>query len=193
MSQSDKESLSALLDNEADELELRRILKSCEQDPELLTTWERYNLVQSLLHESAIPVNPDLSKRIAAQLQSESLPVVPLSNRFSEWQKNLTKVAIAASVALVFVVVVQTNLENDLLPSQVQQSEQQADPIASTERQSAGIVVEDVAFEVDPVALQRLSEYIESINLLDEEEPIHTQHIQDSPLFRLVNELEAKP
>ncbi len=104
-----------------------------------------------------------------------------------------TKVAIAASVALVFVVVVQTNLENDSLPSLVQQSEQQADPIASTERQSAGIVVEDVAFEVDPVALQRLSEYIESINLLDEEEPIHTQHIQDSPLYRLVNELEAKP
>ena len=41
MSQIEKESLSALLDNEVDELELRRVLKSCEQDPALLETWER--------------------------------------------------------------------------------------------------------------------------------------------------------
>jgi len=193
MSQFDKESLSALLDNEADELELRRILKSCEQDPELLTTWERYNLVQSLLHEFAIPVNPDLSRRIAEQLQSESLPAVRSSFRFADWQKNLTKVAIAASVAVVFVAVVQTNLENDSVPALVQQSEQQADSIPAAAGQAAGIVIEDVAFEVDPVALQRLSDYIESINLLDEEEPLHTEHIQDSPLYRLVNELEARP
>ena len=35
------ETISALLDNEADDLELRRFLKSCEQDPALLETWER--------------------------------------------------------------------------------------------------------------------------------------------------------
>lgn len=193
MSQLDKESLSALLDNEADELELRRILKSCEQDPELLTTWERYNLVQSLLHESAIPVNPDLSKRIAEQLQSESLPAASSSYRFSDWQKNLMKVAVAASVAVVFVVVVQTSLEMDSIPGLVQQSEQQADLVPSSGQQSAGIVVEDVAFEIDPAAQQRFMEWIESINLLDEEEPLHTEHIQDSPLYHLVNELEDKP
>ena len=47
MSQIDRESISALLDNEADDLELRRFLKACEQDPELLETWERFSLVQS--------------------------------------------------------------------------------------------------------------------------------------------------
>ena len=43
MSQIDSENISeiisALLDNEADNLELRRFLKSCEQDPTLLETW----------------------------------------------------------------------------------------------------------------------------------------------------------
>jgi len=38
MSQIEKETLSALLDNEADDLELRRFLKSFEQDPSLLET-----------------------------------------------------------------------------------------------------------------------------------------------------------
>ena len=193
MSQFDKESLSALLDNEIDEFELRRILKACEQDPELLNTWERYNLVQSLLHEPAIQVNPDLSKRIAAQIQSESLPAAATSNRFSGWQRNLAKVAVAASVALVFVVVVQTNLENDSVPALVQQSEQQSEQQADSSTPFTGIVVEDVAFEIDPAAQQRFMEWIESINLFDEEEPIHTEHIQDSPLYRLVNELEDKP
>ena len=52
------ETISALLDNEADDLELRRFLKSCEQDPNLLETWERYSLVQSALNESAQTSNP---------------------------------------------------------------------------------------------------------------------------------------
>ncbi len=70
MTQIEKESLSALLDNEADELELRRIIKSCEQDEELRATWGRYNLAQSLLHGAAVTVNPDLSRRIAQQVQA---------------------------------------------------------------------------------------------------------------------------
>jgi hypothetical protein len=35
-------------------------------------------------------------------------------------------------------------------------------------------------------------QYIESLTL-DDEEPVRIEHIQDSPLYRLVNELQAKP
>ena len=55
MSQFEKETLSALLDNEADDLELRRLLKSIDSNPELAETWERYCLEQSLMHDPATP------------------------------------------------------------------------------------------------------------------------------------------
>jgi hypothetical protein len=35
-------------------------------------------------------------------------------------------------------------------------------------------------------------QYIESLTI-DDEEPVRIEHIQDSPLYRLVNELQAKP
>jgi negative regulator of sigma E activity len=186
MSELERESLSALLDNEADDLELRRILKSCELDAELLETWQRYNLAQSLLHEAAVPVSPALSQRIFAQIATEESPQVPRS--WKVWQQNLAKGAIAASVALVFIVAVQTNLQQSSAPLLVEQNEQTPGILAP----NSTVVIEEIAFEVDPIAQQRLSDYLESMTI-DEEQPPHMEHIQDSPLFRLVNEFEAKP
>ena len=186
MSELEKESLSALLDNEADDLELRRILKSCEVNPELLETWQRYNLAQSLLHEAAVPVSPELSQRIFAQIETEESPQAPRS--WKVWQQNLAKGAIAASVALVFIVTVQTNLQQSSGPTLVQQNEQTPESFVP----NSAIVIEEVAFDVDPIAQQRLYDYVESMTI-DEEQPLHMEHIQDSPLFRLVNEFEAKP
>ena len=40
-----QESLSALMDNEADELELRRVLAACGEDAEMRAAWSRYQLV----------------------------------------------------------------------------------------------------------------------------------------------------
>ena len=42
---------------------------------------------------------------------------------------------------------------------------------------------------VDPEARQRLLEYIERMRF-DPEEPPRMEHIQDSPLFHLVNDLQ---
>ena len=64
MSEHKKESLSALLDNEADDLELRRVLNSYESDPETRAIWARYSLAQALLHEETVPVNSALSARV---------------------------------------------------------------------------------------------------------------------------------
>ena len=43
-----RESLSALLDNEANELEMERVLKHVADDDSLRQTWVRYNLVRAV-------------------------------------------------------------------------------------------------------------------------------------------------
>ena len=185
MSEHEKESLSALLDNEADDLELRRLLKSYESDPEIRETWERYSLAQALLHEEAVPISGNLSARIHEKIASEPTLSTP---RFSNWQQKLTKIAIAASVSAVFVVAVQSNLQRSATPELAVDNNTRA---KQAELESTALLSENTAFEVDPQAQQLLQEYISNIKI-DEEEPPLVEHIQDSPLFRLVNELQTR-
>ena len=185
-----KESLSAMLDNEADDLEIRRILKSSEPDQDqhqdLLDPWERYNLVQSAIQDSALPVSSELSKRIAEKIDLEAVPVAPAA-KFN-WQQGMAKLAVAASVALVFTFAIQTALDNgadnSFAPAQVAEGIDSASATLT-------LVADTETTEVDPLAQQRLRDYIESMTF-DEEEPVRIEHIQDSPLYRLVNELQAK-
>lgn len=48
------ESLSALADDEASELEVRRILKNVDRNPEMLACWQRYNLIGSLMRKETL-------------------------------------------------------------------------------------------------------------------------------------------
>jgi len=201
MSQNDSENsgetISALLDNEADDLELRRFLKSCEQDPALLETWERYSLVQSALHESAQPVNASLSQRIAAQIEQEApLSAAPVAPTQPSWKEGIAKMAIAASVAAVFLVAVQVNLDSSPGTSAVpviadQSAENIEAPVISS--LAATTLLAEASLNA-PVVVDGgiVRQYIESLTL-DDEEPVRIEHIQDSPLYRLVNELQAKP
>ncbi|NWN81487.1 MAG: anti-sigma factor [Halomonas sp.] len=75
MSQNARESLSALMDNEGDELELRRVLKSLEDEPDAAQAWRRYHLMRSMLRrETEADVSVDLSAGVLAQLQQEPAP-----------------------------------------------------------------------------------------------------------------------
>ncbi|MEQ6887687.1 sigma-E factor negative regulatory protein [Halomonas sp. CS7] len=77
MSQNARESLSALMDDEGDELELRRVLKSLEDSPDAADTWRRYHLMRSLMRrEHEVDVATDLSAGIMARLEDEPLPQV---------------------------------------------------------------------------------------------------------------------
>ena len=196
MSEFEKESLSALLDNEADDLEIRRVLKYCEQDPALLETWERFSLVQALLHEPAVPVSADLAPAISAQIAQEPLivsarSVKPVTGKPSSCRQYFAKVAIAASVALVFIVAVQSSLDNTAMPV-AQQAPAEENAVPTARLQDPILVAEGVAVKLDPAAQQRLREYLGNWTI-DEAEPVRTEHIQDSPLFRLINELVTKP
>ncbi len=75
MSQNARESLSVLMDNEGDELELRRVLKSLDDSPDAAETWRRYHLMRSMMRrEPGVDVATDLSAGIMARLDSEQPP-----------------------------------------------------------------------------------------------------------------------
>ncbi|MHB0774036.1 sigma-E factor negative regulatory protein [Halomonas sp. WWR20] len=75
MNQSLRESLSALMDNEGDELELRRALKTLGDAPEEADTWRRYHLARSMMQrDREADVSVDLSAGIMARIASEPLP-----------------------------------------------------------------------------------------------------------------------
>jgi len=195
MSEIDRESISALLDNEADDLELRRFLKATEQDPSLLKTWERFSLVQSVLHESAQPVSADLSQRVAAQLEQEApLQAVAHPNSQPSWKNGLGKIAIAASVAAVFLVSFQINLDGGpdapAVSTLAEQSTEVATPPGS-DLPAALLADSPNAERVLPNG-GILNEYIQSLTL-DAKAPVLNEQIQDSPLYRLVNTLEPRP
>lgn len=196
MSEIDRESISALLDNEADDLELRRFLKACENDPSLLETWERFSLVQSVLHDSAQPVSGTLSQRIAAELEQEApLQAVSPASTTTSWKDGFGKIAIAASVAAVFLLSFQINLDSGssspAVPALAEQSAVEAPQPESAEPAVQTLLADsDSAERVLPNG-GILNEYIQSLTL-DAKAPVLNEQIQDSPLYRLVNTLQPR-
>ena len=69
-----EETLSALMDGEVDDLELRRLLKQLPghaQRQELLARWQRYHIASSVLHGEPLPAgNASLSQRLLAAIES---------------------------------------------------------------------------------------------------------------------------
>jgi negative regulator of sigma E activity len=96
------ESLSALMDDEAADLELRRLLKALPENPELVATWKRFHTVRASLRRE-LHTDPalDLLPGIKARLALETDHVPPLASRLanSRLLRYLGQGAIAASVA----------------------------------------------------------------------------------------------
>ncbi|TLF50600.1 anti-sigma factor [Halomonas urmiana] len=112
MSQNARESLSALMDNEGDELELRRVLKSLDESPDAADTWRRYHLMRSLMRrENEVDVATDLSAGIMARLEDEPLPQVEADDNGGDGAgRSMTLMrgaGIAAAVSLMVITGVQ--------------------------------------------------------------------------------------
>lgn len=118
MSEKLQESLSALMDDEADEFELRRLLKALAEDAdtdthdysELQATWSRYHLIRDTLHShSSLRASTSLLAGIQSAIAEEELPTRVAANgtggAFSRYSRAFLRAAgqgsIAASVALV--------------------------------------------------------------------------------------------
>jgi sigma-E factor negative regulatory protein RseA len=101
-----KEKLSALVDNELDDLDERRVMNALEQDIELRHTWERYHLVRSALRQDMDIILPrENAARVATRIEMEPVNVA------SFLRQKITRLvgtfAIAASVAAIAIAGVQ--------------------------------------------------------------------------------------
>lgn len=102
------ESLSALVDGEADELEVRRLLNQVEKDDDLRATWNRYQIIGSVMRGEAVS-GVDLLKGINQAIDGEPMDdvVVPAARSqktASGWHKFAASGAVAASVMLAVVI-----------------------------------------------------------------------------------------
>jgi sigma-E factor negative regulatory protein RseA len=107
MSEKMRESLSALLDEEANELELQRVLGQIADDPELRATWVRYNLIHSVANGQAVAYrNLDVSARVRQAINGGSSAAgEAVQSRFKQnFLRPLTSLAVAASVTATVVI-----------------------------------------------------------------------------------------
>lgn len=116
MSESNREHLSCLMDGELDRDAQQFLLRRMAEDPEMKATWRRFHTVRACLHRELFSAL-DLSERVAVALEGESLPA-STPGRMAAWFKPVAGGAIAASVALVAVV----GMNSSML-------ERQADPV----------------------------------------------------------------
>ncbi|MDY7566243.1 anti sigma-E factor RseA C-terminal domain-containing protein [Pseudomonas sp. RTC3] len=90
-----QESLSAVMDNEADELELRRVLNAF-GDADTRATWSRYQVARAAMHKDLLLPHLDISAAVSAAIADE---VTPLKTSRSPW-RSLGRLAVAASVTV---------------------------------------------------------------------------------------------
>lgn len=150
------ESLSALMDNQASELEIQRLLKALESNPEIKSTWSRYQIASAGLkgdfpvmassgfaagvsaaiaaEEIYIEQPQQLGSSTVSQQASAGLTVMPLS-----WWQQVSRVAIAASVAGVLIVGVQQYQSLAPQGAQMAVSAPAAAPNGSTEIKAADL------------------------------------------------------
>lgn len=99
------EELSALMDGEVSELELRRVMKNVQQDNDLSQKWARYQLCSSVMRKQTNGhasqwAQIDISQRVQQALAHEPAPQpIPVESKATPWLKPFTNVAVAASVS----------------------------------------------------------------------------------------------
>ena len=112
MSEQLKESLSAVMDDEADEFEIRRVLNEAASDPELRGVWERFHLVRSVMRgDGRLRTTGTLSAQFWSQIDVGEAPdadsVVESTGAAQHaprpawvaWGQRVAGVAVAAGVA----------------------------------------------------------------------------------------------
>ena len=113
MSEKLKESLSAVIDGEADEFELRRVLDEMSRDEHLAGSWERYHVIGSVLRGQRASVSVAMRDRVWTELQSSpdetenlaELDIVAAERPAAAISRpKWVPVAVAATVALAVVV-----------------------------------------------------------------------------------------
>lgn len=187
------ESLSALVDNEASELEIHRLLASAEQDAEIRERWHRYQLARAAIKGEAVgAVSMDFADGIRQAVSSlEFDEPVQQPGRRDQQQGNRLKAnagraAIAASVAAVVLVgAQQLQLAGFGAGGQeefAQQTPESSLPVAPSSINIPTINVQNVSGGdvLPPTAAPRGLEYAPSIQ---------QQQLQDEQIRRYIRQL----
>ncbi|MFP3923513.1 sigma-E factor negative regulatory protein [Pseudomonas sp. W5-36] len=116
-----QESLSAVMDNEADELELRRVLSAIE-DADTRATWSRYQIARAAMHKELLLPYLDISAAVAAGIADE---VSPLKAGRGPW-RTLGRLAVAASVTVAVLAGVRLYNQDEIAGAQLAQQSQPA-------------------------------------------------------------------
>ncbi|MBC9249942.1 RNA polymerase subunit sigma [Pseudomonas alcaligenes] len=114
-----QESLSAVMDNEADELELRRVLAASD-DGELRATWARYQVARAVMHKELLEPRLDIAAAVSAALAEEAVPAKAANG---SW-RTLGRLAVAASVTLAVLAGVRFYNQDELGGAQLAQNAQ---------------------------------------------------------------------
>lgn len=134
------ESLSALMDNEANELEFRRVLATFD-DERVRATWSRYQLARAVLHKELLEPRLDIATAIAAALADEpiSTQAPPPVGPAGRW-RGIGRLAVAASVTVAVLAGVRLYNQDDVKSGQLATGTQQPPlmmPSARTQAQLA--------------------------------------------------------
>lgn len=120
-----KQSISALLDEEASEIEVHRLLREFESDGELRETWVRYQQIRAVAqtqHHLSEAQHLELHTSISAAIDEEIQHDLNHQSRPS-WQKNTAGLAVAASLVMAVVVGMNVQQQDSGLNSDVASSE----------------------------------------------------------------------
>lgn len=188
---SPEEALSALMDGELEEFELRRLLARISERPDLLATWERYNLAravfqpeplkfESLRTRGNIQLPDQLTSRIMAAIDAEpGFTTQATSVESPRWKNNIARLAVAASVAVAVFLGMQTLLDQP--PAQMVADIQDSQEYTGLQ------------LAVDEDAQQRLNDYIRSVSIPARAgEPVSQPYniLLESPMLRPVSDRE---
>lgn len=115
-----RESLSALMDNEGDELELRRVLKTIDDSPDAAEVWRRYHLARSLMQrDRGVDVSADLAAGVMARIEADPIPA-PEAGRSRRHSLSFAgNAAVAAAVSLMVIAGVQFYDGGIMTPSEL--------------------------------------------------------------------------
>ncbi|WP_217476553.1 sigma-E factor negative regulatory protein [Stutzerimonas stutzeri] len=130
------ESLSAVMDNEADELELRRVL-AADGDTDMRSTWSRYQIARAAMHRELIEPRLDIASAVSAALADEPVITAAKPKRFA-WG-NLGRLAVAASVTVAVLAGVRLYNQSEVAGPQIAQ--QAAQPSIAVPQANQGPAV----------------------------------------------------
>jgi sigma-E factor negative regulatory protein RseA len=127
------ESLSAVMDNEADELELRRVLSDSDA-ADVRATWSRYQIARAVMRKEQFMPHLDIAASVSAALADEQV-VAPVKVARKAWS-TLGRVAVAASVTLAVLAGVRLYNQDEITGAEL--AKEDAQPVISLPQQAQG-------------------------------------------------------